>query len=127
MGFARDGVGELYRQVGVSLAALWRTHDWATVHLDWRRGQIDKARKLLQRMRKEQGYEEERSDVSYWIGRCLARLGKRTAAVAAFSEAIRLDPENAAAYRARGEQYQKLGEKAKAAADAAKAKELEDR
>ena len=102
-----------------------RTHDWATVHLDWRRGQFDKARKLLLRMREEQGYEEERSDVSYWIGRCLARLGKPAEAVAAFSEAIRLDPDNAAAYRARGEVYQKLGEKAKAAADSAKAKELE--
>ena len=62
--------------------------------------------------------------MSYWIGRCLARLNKPAEAVAAFSEAIRLDPDNAPAYRARGEQYQKLGEKAKAEADLAKAKAL---
>ena len=102
-----------------------RTHDWATVHRHWRHGQFDKARKLLERMRGEEGYEDEQSDVSYWVARCLARLDKPAEAVAAFSEAIRLDPANAAAYRARGEQYQKLGEKAKAQADAAKAKELE--
>jgi tetratricopeptide (TPR) repeat protein len=103
-----------------------RTHDWATVHRHWRHGQFNKARKVLQRMRDDEGYEEERSAVSYWLGRCLARLDKATDAVAAFSEAIRLDPESAAAYRARGEQYQKLGEKAKAQADAAKAKELDN-
>ena len=63
--------------------------------------------------------------MSYWMGRCLARLGKSAEALTAFTEAIRLDPENAAAYRARGELYEKLGEKAKSQADFAKAKELE--
>ena len=78
---------------------------------------FDKARKLLEQMQAEEGYEEDQADVSYWIGRCLVRLDKPAEAVAAFSEAIRLDPDNAAAYRARGEHYEKLGEKAKAEAD----------
>ncbi len=101
-----------------------RTYDWATMHRYWRGGQIEKAQSLLREMQAEEAYEDEESEVSYWIGRCLARLDKPAEAVAAFSEAIRLDPENGPAYRARGEQYQKLGEKAKAEADLAKAKAL---
>jgi tetratricopeptide (TPR) repeat protein len=102
-----------------------RTHDWATVHRHWHHAEFDKARKVLERMRDERGYEDEQSAVSYWLGCCLARLKKPSEAIAAFNEAIRLDPDDVAAYRARGEQYEKLGEKSKAAADAAKAKELE--
>jgi tetratricopeptide (TPR) repeat protein len=102
-----------------------RTYDWAAVHRRWRGGEFEKVQKLLQEMQAEEGYEEEEADVSYWIGRCLARLNKPAEAVAAFSEALRLAPDNAPAYRARGEQYQKLGEKDKAEADLAKAKGLE--
>ncbi len=102
------------------------THDWATVHLDWRCGQFDKGPQTLAADARGTGlrggpgrtYRTGSGDV--WPG-----SDKPAEAVAAFGEAIRLDPDNAAAYRARGEQYQKLGEKAKAAADAAKAKELE--
>jgi len=100
-------------------------HDWATVHRYWRCGKLQKALKLLRRMRTEQGYDEDQPDVRYWIGSCLSKLDKPTEAVAAFTESLRLDPQSAAAYRARGEQYKKLGEKAKAAADLARAKELE--
>ncbi len=102
-----------------------RTHDWATVHRHWRRSQFDKAQKLLRRMRGEEGYEDERGDVSFWIGRCLAKLDRPAEAMAAFTDAIQFDPELAAAYRARAELYEKQGEKAKAQADRAKAKELE--
>ena len=102
-----------------------RTHDWATVHHRCRHGQFDKAESLLRRMLDEEGYEDEQYEVWCWIGRCLAKLDKPADAVAAFSKAIVLDPDSSAAYRARAEQYEKLGEKAKAADDAAKAKELE--
>ncbi len=102
-----------------------RQHDWATVHHEWRRGRFAKAQKLLEQMQTEKGYDEELSDVSYWIGRCWMERGHPTEAVAAFSEAIRIDPDDAEAYLVRGEAYEKLGEKAKAAADRKKAKELE--
>ncbi len=102
-----------------------RNYDWATVHRLWRNGQVEKVQKLLKEMQAEAGYEDDASEISYWFGRCLARLSKPAEAVAAFSEAIRLDPDNAAAYRARGEQYEKLGEKEKAAADRVKAKSLD--
>jgi Flp pilus assembly protein TadD len=102
-----------------------RVHDWATVHRYWRRGKDEKALKLLEQMRAENDYDDELSDVSYWIGRCLIRLNKPKEAISALSEAIDLDPENAPAYRTRGEVYEKLGEKSKAAADLERAKKLE--
>jgi Flp pilus assembly protein TadD len=60
-----------------------------------------------------------------WIGRCQARLGKPAAAIAAFTEVIRLDPEDPDAYQARGEVYRQIGDAKKADADSAKAKQLE--
>jgi Tfp pilus assembly protein PilF len=42
----------------------------------------------------------------------------------AFDEAIRIDPEHADAYEARGEAYLKMGETAKAEADCKKAEQL---
>ncbi len=54
-----------------------RTHDWATVHLHWRHGKFTKALKLLEQMRAEEGYEDDRDDVDYWIGRCRERLDKK--------------------------------------------------
>jgi tetratricopeptide (TPR) repeat protein len=101
-----------------------RVHDWATVHRFWRRGRFAKARELLEQMYDEEGYEEELADISYWLGRSLVRLNKPTEALESLNEAIRLDPESAPAYRARGELYKKLGEKEKAEADLAKAKKL---
>ena len=101
-----------------------RTYDWATVHRQWRHSRFSRVLGLLQRMRDEKGYEEDQSDVHYWIGRCLARLNKPAEAIAALSEAIRLDPQSAAAYQARGQIYLKLGEQSKAEADFAKAKQL---
>jgi tetratricopeptide (TPR) repeat protein len=101
-----------------------RVHDWATVHRFWRRGRIAKAEELLQQMQEEQGYDEEQADISYWLGRSLIRLNKPTEALEALSKAIRLDPQNAPAYRSRGELYKKLGQTAKAEADLAKAKKL---
>ena len=46
-------------------------------------------------------------------------------AIACYTEAIRLDPNDVRAYNDRGNAYQKIGEKGKADADFAKAKELE--
>jgi tetratricopeptide (TPR) repeat protein len=102
-----------------------RQHDWATVHLRWRQGKLKKALKLLEEMLAVQGYEAEATDVQMWIGRCQARLGKPAAAIAAFTEVIRLDPEDPDAYQARGEVYRQIGDTKKADADSAKAKQLE--
>lgn len=102
-----------------------RTYDWAAVLRHWRQNRIRRATRLLEQMQKEKGYEEDRADVQYWIGRCLVRLDEPAEAIVAFTEAIRLDPANAAAYQARGQVYEKLGEKSKAQADFDKAKQLE--
>jgi Flp pilus assembly protein TadD len=104
-----------------------RTHDWATVHRQWRYSKFQRALRLLEQMRDEEGYDEDQAEVQFWIGRCLARLNKSAEAVAAFSEAIRYDPDKVAAYQSRGRIYQKLGEEAKAKADFAKVKELKGR
>ena len=101
-----------------------RVHDWATVHLQWRRAKISKAMTLLQKMRAEKGYDEDEVDVHYWIARCFERLGKRQDAVNELGEVIRLDPSNVDAYEARARLYEQLGEKKKAEADLAKVKEL---
>lgn len=103
-----------------------RTHDWATVHRYWRRSDFRKALRLLDQMCGEKGYEDDEGEVHYWIGRCWQRLGKPTEAVKALSDSIRLDPTNAPAFRARGKLYEQLGEKDRAEADFAKAKELEN-
>ena len=103
-----------------------RVHDWATVHRFWRRGRFAKAQELLERMYDEEGYDEELADISYWLGRSLIGLNKPAEALEALNDAIHLDPQSAAAYRARGELYKKLGETKKAEADLAKAKKLEN-
>lgn len=102
-----------------------RTHDWATVHRYWRQGEFRKTLKLLEQMCGEEGYEADEGDVHYWMGRCLERLGKPAEAVKALDDSIRLDPDNAPAFHARGKLYERLGEKDKAKADFAKAKALE--
>jgi tetratricopeptide (TPR) repeat protein len=104
-----------------------RMHDWATVHWHWRQDKPELALKLLKEMQVEEGYDEDQAEIQFWLGRCLARLGKTKAALKALGESIRLDPENAPAYRTRGEVYQQLGETDKAQADFTKAKRLEKR
>jgi tetratricopeptide (TPR) repeat protein len=101
-----------------------RTYDWAAVHRLWSGGKNEEAIKVLKGMFEEEGYEEDDADVMYWIGRCRMRLDQPAEAVKAFSEAIRLEPDFAGAYRARGEAHEKLGAKDKAKADFAKADEL---
>jgi len=103
-----------------------REHDWATVHRYWRSAEYQQSLKLLKQMSIEEGYEDEASDVWYWIGRCYLKLNQPQEAVEAFSEAIRWEPHNADAYRARGEAYQLLGQKERASADLKKAEELEE-
>jgi tetratricopeptide (TPR) repeat protein len=102
-----------------------RVHDWATVHRFWRRGKYAKAQQLLEQMLDEEGYDEDLSEISYWLARSLIGLNKPQEALEELNEAIRLDPKSAPAYRTRGELYKKLGEKAKSEADLAKAKKLE--
>ena len=52
------------------------------------------------------------------------KKGEYDKAIADFTEGIRLDPKNAAAYHFRGRAYSKKSEKAKAEADFAQAKKL---
>jgi len=47
-----------------------RIHDWGAVHRHWHREEFAKAIRLLQRMRTEEGYDEELEDIDYWIDRC---------------------------------------------------------
>jgi tetratricopeptide (TPR) repeat protein len=101
-----------------------RVHDWATVHWHWRSGKFEKALKLLEQMRTDEDYEDELYDVLYWKGRCLVRLNKPKDALSALNKSIELSPHNAAAYRTRAKAYDALGEKAKAEADRAAAKEM---
>jgi len=58
------------------------------------------------------------------LARECARNGDLTQAIAAFAEAIELDPKNGSAYLGRGYVYDDLGERAKAEADFAEAREL---
>lgn len=102
-----------------------RTHDWATVHHHWRHEKHAKALKLLKQMCGEEGYADEESDVHYWMGRCLEQLQKPDEAIAALTDSIRLDPDNAAAYQARGKLYKRLGRNDEAEADLAAAKRIE--
>ena len=102
-----------------------REYDWGAIYRYWHDGEYKEARKLLKQMLAEEGYDEEQADVYYWIGACLFKLNKPAEALAAYNKSIRLDPENSAAYRARGQLHKQLGANAKAQADFAKAKELE--
>lgn len=102
-----------------------REFDWIAVHRLWQEKGFDKAIKLLGVMLAEEGYGDERSEVKYWGGSCLVKLGKISEALAAFDESIRFDPDNSDAYRCRGKLYEQLGEKSKAEADLARAKRLE--
>ena len=102
-----------------------RVHDWATVHRFSGRGRYAKPANCWSGCRRSKVTTRNPSEVSYWLGRCLLQLHKPTEALEALSQAIRLDPESAPAYRARGELYKKLGEKSKADTDLAKARELE--
>ena len=102
-----------------------REFDWIAVHRHWREKQYEKAWKLLKPMLAEESHEDEQSEVKYWIGSCLVKLGKTSEALAAFDESIRLDPGNSDAYRGRGKLHEQLGDKSKAKADLARAKRLE--
>ncbi len=102
-----------------------RTHDWATVRRQWRRGRVLRALGLLQQMRVEKGYAEDEADVHFWLGRCLDRLHRSDEALNEYAESLRHDPQNAEVYRARARLYRKLGQTEKADADLAKAKTLQ--
>ena len=102
-----------------------RTHDWATVHRHWRQERYQRALKLLRQMCGEEGYGDDEGDVHYWMGRCLEQLDKPGEAVFALTASIRLDPDNAPAYRARAKLYKQLGQNDKAKADLDAAKKLE--
>jgi tetratricopeptide (TPR) repeat protein len=57
-------------------------------------------------------------------GDSLVQKGELDAALAAYTEAIRLDPKDAAAHYERGKVYEQKGEKAKAEEDLDRAKKL---
>ncbi|MBN1393799.1 MAG: tetratricopeptide repeat protein [Pirellulales bacterium] len=102
-----------------------REYDWATVHRLWHADKFAEALKLLKSMRVEDGYDDELAEVFFWIGHCLEKLDKPADALKAYDRAIKLDPTDPASYRARGQLHKQLGSDAKAAADLARAKELE--
>ena len=54
-----------------------------------------------------------------------AALGRHARAVEDFTEALRLNPKNAEAYKVRGLSFRALGQAERAAADFARAKELD--
>jgi len=101
-----------------------RQYDWMTLQTLVRGGNFKKALALLGQMETEKVYTADVADLYVWMGRCHLELGKPALAVEALGKSIGRDSRKAQAYQLRGEAFQKLGERAKAAADFAKAKEL---
>src|SRR5438477_9874176 len=61
--------------------------------------------------------DKKKSQAAYQRGQRADEAGKREEAIAAYTEAIQADAANAAAWRARGQDYMAAGELQKAAAD----------
>jgi len=70
------------------------------------------------------GAEPDPATKAFDEGSACLVSGDFDSAIAAFTEAIRLDPEDAEAYYGRGVAYEKKGEKSKAEEDFAQAKKL---
>ena len=93
------------------LSPQWRSCT-GTPDVDWDQ-QIRSCSTLI-----ESGQEtSERRAAAYSPGRRYGAKGDHDRAIADFSEAIRLDPQNAAAYRNRGLGYDNKGERDRAIAD----------
>ena len=61
--------------------------------------------------------DKKKSQAAYERGLADDKQGQRADAIAAYSEALQLDPSSAAAYRARAGDYSAQGERDKASAD----------
>ena len=102
-----------------------RQYDWLTVQRLWEQDKYREAAALLETMRAEKQYTEDKAQVLLWLGRCRLEAELPDGAIEALGESLQLDPRNAEAYALRGEAYQQKGDKAKAEADVAKARQLE--
>ncbi len=103
-----------------------RQYDWLRVDALIDAEKYREALVLLEAMLAEPGYPEAVGRVQNWIGECRLELGDLPAALKAADAAIAFDPEDAGAYELRAEVYEKLGDAQKAAADRAKAEQLDE-
>ncbi len=102
-----------------------RQYDWLRARALIDGQECREAIVLLQAMLAEEGYPEDAGRIQYWIGECHLELGDLAAALTAANAAVEFDAEDAGAYELRGEIHENLGDAQKAAADRAKAKQLE--
>lgn len=103
-----------------------RQYDWLRVHALVDAERYREALRFLEAMLAEEGYPEAVGQVQYWTGECRLELDDLPAALKAADAAIEFDPEDAGAYELRAEVYEKLGDAKKAAANRAKAKQLDE-
>lgn len=103
-----------------------RQYDWLRTHAHLEAEEYPEALELLQAMLAEEGYPAAVGRVQFWIGECHLELGNLAAALRAADAAIDFDPDDADAYELRAEVYEKLGDANKAAADRARASQLDE-
>lgn len=103
-----------------------RQYDWLRIHALIDTEKYRDAMAILSKMLAEEGYQGDVGHVQYWIGECQMTLDNLPAALEAVNAAIASDSEDANAYELRAEVYKKLGETAKAAADLAKVRRLDE-
>jgi tetratricopeptide (TPR) repeat protein len=102
-----------------------RQYDWAAVRRLFQQGKPQEAAPLLEAMAAEAEYPHDAPRVWTMLGRCRLEMGQAAEAVAALSRAVELDPDQAEAYRHRADAHRRLGETQKAAADDARARQLQ--
>ncbi|NQU22883.1 MAG: tetratricopeptide repeat protein [Candidatus Nealsonbacteria bacterium] len=94
-----------------------RQYDWATVRREFRDEKHAPALKLLLEMAGDKEYAEEQARVHVWIAHCRLKLGETDAALKAFTESLRLEPDNVNVYHDRAVAYEIKGELDKALDD----------
>ncbi len=113
-GAARRALGDLEAAVADFTEAIRLKDDLAVAHVNVASvlldlGRTEEAVRHLERAFSLPLSEGEVVAAYYNFGRAHAALGDRAAAIEALSEAIELDPENAAAFYIRGQAYVALG------------------
>ncbi len=97
-----------------------RQYDWATVRRQFGQEKHARVLKLLLEMVGDKEYAEERSRVYIWIAHCRLKLGETDAALEAFTESLRLEPDSADVYHDRAVAYEIKGDLDKALEDLSK-------